>query len=297
MAMSRNTVSIGLYLVLVVLLSSVFWTPIIVGRHVGGAGGHYVEALMWCPAVAAFLTVAIRRLGFASLGLGWGRNSRYALFGYLTPIAYGAIAYALIWLTGFGVFPSPEGIAGLAKKLGWSVTDPAQFVPLYVVFMGLIGMISSTAHALGEEIGWRGFLAPRMAESLGFTGSAIVVGLIWTAWHMPLLLFADYNNGTPWWIGLSCFAVMVVSISVMLTWFRLKSRSVWPCAILHASHNLFIQAIFTPLTGARPDGLTKYATGEFGLAVPLVAAAFAIGFWLNRRSAADTVDFRRVAAA
>jgi membrane protease YdiL (CAAX protease family) len=77
----------------------------------------------------------------------------------------------------------------------------------------------------------------------------------------------------------------VVSISVMLTWIRLKSNSVWPCAIFHASHNLFVQAILTPLTAPRPDGLTKYATGEFGLAVPAVAALFAIGFWMNRAGA------------
>jgi membrane protease YdiL (CAAX protease family) len=285
MSTPKNALPIGLYLVLVVLLSSVFWTLIILQHHVAGGAGRYVEALMWCPAVAAFLTVAIRKLGFNTLGLGWGPSSRYALLGYLTPLAYAAIAYSLIWLTGFGTFPSAQGIAALSTKLGWSFTTPVLFVPAYFIFMGVIGMISSVSHALGEEIGWRGFLAPRMNQSLGFTSSAVIVGLIWTAWHVPLLLFADYNNGTPWWFGLSCFAVMVVSISVMMTWIRLKSNSVWPCAILHASHNLFIQAIFTPLTGPRPDGLTLYAVGEFGLAVPAVAAVFAIGFWLKRKSA------------
>ena len=292
MPTQRNGLSIGLYLVLVIALSSIFWTPIILQHHVGGGGGHYVEALMWCPAAAAFLTVLIQRLGFKSLGLGWGPTGRYALMGYVTPLAYAVIAYAVIWATGFGSFPNPEAIAALAKRLGWGFTDPVLFVPAYAIFMGVVGMISSTSHALGEEIGWRGFLAPRMTQSLGFTWSAIIVGLIWTAWHLPLLLFADYNNGTPWWIGLSCFAVMVVSISVMMTWIRLKSNSVWPCAILHASHNLFIQAILTPLTTPRPDGLTKYATGEFGLAVPAAAAVFAVIFWVNRKSAEHAVEAR-----
>jgi CAAX protease family protein len=59
---------------------------------------------------------------------------------------------------------------------------------------------------------------------------------------------------------------------------RLKSDSVWPCAIFHASHNLFIQGFFTPLTGARGD-ITPYAIDEFGFAVPLAATLFAVGFW------------------
>jgi uncharacterized protein len=101
---------------------------------------------------------------------------------------------------------------------------------------------------------------------------------------MPVLLFADYNSGTPWWFALSCFAVMVVAISVVLTWIRLRSNSVWPCAIFHASHNLFIQGFFSPLTATK-GRWTPYAVDEFGVAVPAVAIVFAILFWLYRGSA------------
>jgi membrane protease YdiL (CAAX protease family) len=135
--------------------------------------------------------------------------------------------------------------------------------------------------ALGEEIGWRGFLAPHLVGRLGFTSGAVLTGLIWTAWHLPILLFADYNSGTPWWFALPCFAVMVVSLSVILTWLRLKSNSVWPCAILHASHNLFIQSFFTPLTG--PSGkLTPYLIDEFGLALPAITSVLALVLWWRR---------------
>jgi hypothetical protein len=65
------------------------------------------------------------------------------------------------------------------------------------------------------------------------------------------------------------------------SWLRLVSNSVWPCAILHASHNLFIQGFFTPLTGSRGN-LTAYVIDEFGVAVPLIIVLFAVGFWLNR---------------
>jgi hypothetical protein len=59
-------------------------------------------------------------------------------------------------------------------------------------------------------------------------------------------------------------------------------------AILHASHNLFIQGFFTPLTGARGT-LTPYAIDEFGVAVPLIIVLFAVGFWLNRGRALQPI--------
>lgn len=94
-------------------------------------------------------------------------------------------------------------------------------------------------------------------------------------------MFADYHSATPWWFGLPCFTVMVVALSVILTWIRLRSNSVWPCAILHASHNLFIQAFFTPLTGSKGE-ITPYLIDEFGVAVPAVTLVLAVVFWLHR---------------
>ena len=252
----------------------------IASGHVGAGRGLYVAGLMWCPAAAAIATCYIRRVDFNALGLRWG-GARYALLSYVTPLAYATIGYGLIWIFGFGFFPDPNAIAAIAQKLGWTVTSPIAFIPLYLLLIGTTQMISSLAHALGEEIGWRGLLTPLMVERLGFTKGSIAVGIIWAAWHMPLLLFADYNSGTPWWFSMPCFCALTIGCSVIMTWFRLVSNSVWPCAILHASHNLFIQGFFTPLTGARGT-LTPYAIDEFGVAVPLIIVLFAIGFWLNR---------------
>jgi membrane protease YdiL (CAAX protease family) len=270
------------YLTLATLISSLWWAIIIETGHVGGGAGHYVEGLMWSPAIAAFLSIAWLRLDPRSLGLGWG-GGRCALMAYLTPLAYAAIAYGVVWSFGFGGFPNAAAIAALSKRLGWSM-GAGGFVPLYFLLIATTGMIGSVAHALGEEIGWRGFLAPRMVARFGFTGGAVLTGVIWAAWHAPILLFADYNSGTPAWYALPCFAMMVVAISVMLTWIRLRSNSVWPCAILHASHNLFIQGFFTPLTAPRGTP-TPYAIDEFGWAVPAVAVLFALGFWLARGKA------------
>ena len=54
---------------------------------------------------------------------------------------------------------------------------------------------------------------------------------------------------------------------------RLRSGSIWPCVLLHASHNTFVQGIYDPLTS--PVGAAKYITSEFGagLALSIVIAA------------------------
>ncbi len=160
----------------------------------------------------------------------------------------------------------------------------------FAILTGTISMARSASSALGEESGWRGFLAPRLVPQFGFTAGALLLGAIWTLWHMPLILFGSYNQGAPAWITLPCFTVPTVSHAVILTWLRMKTRSVWPCAILHASHNLFIQSVFTPLTGSH-GAVTAYTIGEFGLCVPLLVMGLAVWFWSRRAEALATWTF------
>ncbi len=53
--------------------------------------------------------------------------------------------------------------------------------------------------------------------------------------------------------------------------------------LLHASHNLFIQQFFDPIT--QDTGRTKYYIGEFGAALPVTAILFAAYFWTRRAEA------------
>jgi membrane protease YdiL (CAAX protease family) len=134
--------------------------------------------------------------------------------------------------------------------------------------------------ATGEELGWRGFLVPTLARNMSFGRTAIVSGAIWAAWHVPLIVFADYNGGTPTWYSVLCFAVMVTSLGVPFAWLRLRSGSVWPAAILHASHNLFVQAFFDRVTVN--TGPTRWLTSEFGAALAVTIAVTAWLFWRAR---------------
>ncbi len=270
--------AIATFLVLVFALSSIFYALIIHAGHIAAANGMYVYGLMWCPALAALLTCRLR--GRPMRSLGWTWKPKYQAIAYAIPVTYALVAYLFVWLTGLGGFPNRAFLDAIAKSAGWTSLPAGLVLVLYVLLRGTVGMVTSTASALGEEIGWRGFLVPELAKVTSFTGTALISGIIWSIWHFPELLFADYNNGTPAWYGLTCFVVMVVAISFVFAWLRLKSGSLWTGAFLHAAHNLWIQSIFTPLT--TDTGRTKWVIDEFGFALPVVAVIVAIIFWRRR---------------
>jgi len=270
---------VGMYLLFVFLYSSVFYFLILHAHTLGAGSGLYVTGIMWCPALAAFTTLLANGRRLADLGWKWP-SRRYALMSWYIPLMYAGIAYAVVWISGRGGFPNQQFMQGLVGRMGERLSPGASTV-LYVLLVGSFGLIGSLGRALGEEIGWRGFLVPELAKTASFTTTALFSGIVWACWHYPGLIWGDYNAGTPTWYGLLCFTVMVVAIAVVFAWLRLKSGSLWTGAILHASHNLYVQAIFTPLTQDR--GKTAWYIDEFGAVLPLVAVAFAIYFWRRRR--------------
>jgi len=58
----------------------------------------------------------------------------------------------------------------------------------------LIATILSTLGQAGEEVGWRGFLLPRLTEQTGLVGASLIVGVVWAAWHLPLF-FMPVSTG------------------------------------------------------------------------------------------------------
>jgi membrane protease YdiL (CAAX protease family) len=276
---ARSRLQVLTYLITVFAFSSFFYFLILHSGSLGNGRGLYVLGLMWCPALAGMLTLRLNGRSISDLGWKWG-ESKYQVRSWYIPILYASIAYAIVWILHFGAFGNPEYYDSLTKTmhLGGS---PWFSIVMGIALTGTYGMLRSVSSALGEEIGWRGFLVPELRKTISFTATSLISGIIWSLWHYPILIYGDYNAGTPTWYGLTCFTVMVISISFVFAWMRLKSGSLWTGAILHGSHNLYIQGIFTPLT--RNTGKTAWFIDEFGCVLPLVAIVFAIYFWSKRR--------------
>jgi membrane protease YdiL (CAAX protease family) len=105
----------------------------------------------------------------------------------------------------------------------------------------------STLVQAGEEVGWRGYALPRLTERFGLGGAAVVLGILWAFWHLPLFFRAD--GGTE---GQSFFlyASFVTAISVAMAWlYERTGGSLLLTMLMHAAIN---NTTFIPLAAPRP---------------------------------------------
>ena len=256
--MRRPQSKITIFLVLTIVFSTVVWGPLALGRPPILSGQGNALLLMWSPGLAAIVTRLLTQRDL--VGMGWlPRTPSMLALALVLPLLYAGPVYLLAWGTGIGGFdPAAWGSAGeLATLIGLGV---------------MTGLVAGT----GEEIGWRGLLVPELAKIMTFRSLMIVSGLIWASWHMPVMLLAGYHGqGTPFAFSLACFFAMITLLGGIMAWMTVKTRSFWPAALLHATHNLFVQTVFDPATEMRAN--TAWLTGEFGIGLVIaLAIAFAV---------------------
>jgi membrane protease YdiL (CAAX protease family) len=267
---------VGCFYALTLIFSFAFGGFILRAGKLEAGNLLFVTGAMWSPALATFATKKIFRERIRDLPWQWAEG-RYIALAYFLPVGYSLPIYLFVWFTGLGPFNSST-VTKILADFGWQNLPTGFGVSLFVVFTATLGMVAKLSRALGEEIGWRGFLVPELAKVVGFRWVGAISGLMWAAFHYPVLLFADYNSGAPAWHSIVCFTLSVVIGSYIMAWLTLRARSLWPAAILHASHNLFIQSILTPLT--KDAGPTKYIIDEFGIGLVVTITIAAVLVWI-----------------
>jgi len=269
-----------LFLILTCALTAPFWALAIATGDSSGGRGAYAVGMMWGPGLAALLTCWLAKLPLRSLGWGWGK-ARWQLLSYLWPLAVCVVTYAIVYALGFGGFPNMDTVAEFRKSLHWPHAGTALVVGGWFVLFATTSLPGALSTALGEEIGWRGFLSPQLDARFGFTGGALLTGVIWAVWHFPILFFSDYDSATPLWFSTPCFVVEVLSLAIIMAWVRKRSGSLWTGAVAHASINMFNQGFFVPLTASRGQ-VTAYAIDESGAVLPIVLLVAAVLVWTQR---------------
>jgi len=112
----------------------------------------------------------------------------------------------------------------LLPGLSWT-----PFAALSIPQMVFVPLIS-----IGEELGWRGYLQPRMREHFSLPTASVIVGVIWALWHMPGYVF---NTGVVEGISFFWFCAWVVSGAVIMGWLYERSGSVFVAIVFHTSAN------------------------------------------------------------
>ncbi|WP_297093435.1 CPBP family intramembrane glutamic endopeptidase [uncultured Draconibacterium sp.] len=263
--------TIVIFLAIVTVLSSLFHYAI-VNLYPSRI---YIGGLMWVPAIAAIITLKLKKRAISSLNWSWG-NWKYIRISYFVPALYGIITYLLIWIFGFGSLANGEVITEWAKELGLmgiGTLNPTSIIIIAIILLGTVEVIRSAATTLGEEIGWRGFFIYELRKVLSFTGVSVFSGVVWATWHWPVIVY--YGNNVI--VEMASFYVVIISMSFMMTYYTFKSKSLWPAVIFHAVSNVYIQKILPELT-IKNEG-TEYWLGENGIMFAIVTCVFGIYFW------------------
>lgn len=278
---AKSVKKIYTFLFLVLILSSIAYYFIFKAGSLQAYGGNLVLLLMWVPGISGMLTQLIYERTLRGMGWKLGK-AKYLLLAYLLPLIYCLLVYGFTWISGLGSVPNPDFLAEVSSTYGISSSNPTIVILIYSAVAAVVGLFGSLLSATGEEIGWRGVFVPELAKVTTFPKVALISGAIWAVWHLPAIFFADYNMpGVPTWYAGLMFIIMVLGISFSFAWLRLKSGSLWTAAILHASHNLFIQAIFTPMT--LQNKITPFIIDEFGVGLA-IAGILVAWFFIQKNN-------------
>lgn len=240
----------------------------------------YVGALMMSPALAAFVTLKILKRPLSVLP--WRlKELKYLKFAYITPVLYISIAYILIWSLGFGDFFNTDQILDWSKELGIDGSGSFVVAAVMIFLLATVGVVKNIGSTLGEEIGWRGFFIFELRKIFSFKWVSLISGLIWSIWHWPVI-YLMYNGSGNLMFHIMAFTIMILGMSFILAYYTFKSNSLWPAALYHSVHNIYIQKICTPLTITNET--STFWIDEYGLMIPIITTLFGLYFWRKARN-------------
>jgi len=230
---------------------------------------------MFTPAEAVLIMLLIvtregySREGWKVLGLHrLGLSVWWIAFGVTLLIT--VAASAIVWATPLASFVVPEqGVGG--RLLG--------FVVQVLLFM--------FTFVLGEEVGWRGYLLPKLL-SLGRRRALALSGVVWATWHMPLILLTPILPVGNKLISLPLFYGTFVAASFFFGYLRIYTGSVWPASIGHAVHNAAWGTLGAFTATSYPLIVNKYLVGDYGILILVGAVIGAI--WVGRRLMKSDLD-------
>jgi membrane protease YdiL (CAAX protease family) len=178
-------------------------------------------------AVAIVLTAVV--LGRGALRKLLGR----LLIWRISPFWYLVVFLGPVALTG-GVVLLNALMGGPALSLGMTLVGAAIFFAFSVV----------PGSALGEEIGWRGYVLPRLQSRMSALSASLLIAPIWALWHLPLWLTGEPGRTPTLYTG---FLVSAFALSIISTWvYNSTGGSLLMVVLAHATVNL-------PLTLVRDD--------------------------------------------
>ncbi|MCX0276529.1 CPBP family intramembrane metalloprotease [Nocardia zapadnayensis] len=235
--------------------------------------GRWVDGMPWRRLLVAVGLGPVR----TQPGFPPARRGAARLIGVLALALLGtwAIAGAAL-VTAFLVSDARPQLAGSVFE-ALTRGEPLTVVVVAQLVGVVLGSFVNTVPAAGEEIGWRGYLQPALTARLGLVPGLVLGGVLWGAWHAPVLLLG-YNFGLYDLRGVGLMCIACVLLRVWLGWLRGVSGSVWPAALAHGAFNAAAGLPFLFLPAAGEFDVIR--AGPLGLSGWIVMAPLALGLVL-----------------
>lgn len=239
---------------------------------------------MYAPLVAVFLSRnLIRDMGWKpKLKGNWGSILlAWFLPGVLSIL--GAILYFVLFpnrldLTGSYIVAT-VGEDALAQLEAQGMT-----FPVYVVVSAVSAMLYAPwinmFFALGEEVGWRGCLYPQLKEKFGKAKGRILGGVIWGAWHWPIMILAGYEYGSEYWgapvLGMVVFCLYTTVAGILLDEVYERTNCIWFPALAHGA----INASTIPILVHNPAYGDQLILGPMPIGLISMIPALVLAIWV-----------------
>jgi membrane protease YdiL (CAAX protease family) len=264
MTPTSNVKLVVLFICLVLLVSWGYEAFIIVSGGVARFGLAGLVILMWIPGLLSILLRLTLTLGFRDVRFIPG-GPRYYLYAVSIPLVL-ALLTALLCV-----------ILDIRQLTLIGLEELQRTVPTFLSLLA-IGLFG----AFGEELGWRGFLLPKMVAA-GIPHPYLASGLVWAVWHLPLIAFGGFYQTTNTFAMAFAYGMSIVAINFVISEMRMRSQSVWVATLLHASHNFFFQLAVPVLVlteSGRRSELWEIVGGDSGI---IVAVLYMLTFFLGFR--------------
>jgi len=140
----------------------------------------------------------------------------------------------LSWYAAALLLPVAVYVVAVALNilLGARASTAEQFGSWYLIFpLFAYSLLFPLSGAFGEELGWRGYALPRVQARFWALSAALIIGVIQTAWHLPLFMSDRSTPPVPLIAG-------YMGLGILATWVFNNTRgSVLMTMLLHASFN------------------------------------------------------------
>jgi membrane protease YdiL (CAAX protease family) len=138
------------------------------------------------------------------------------------------------WLLPVLIAPACILIALLILSQTLSREYAPNFFPLGFLFGILAGIL--------EEVGWMGFAFPNMSKARSALSNGVLLGLIWSLWHLPVIDFlGTASPHREWWFAyFLSFAAVMTAMRVIIVWSYCNTQSILLAQIMHISSTGFL---------------------------------------------------------